>query len=199
VSTVPTSTMTAEEYLAIERRAESRSEFRDGRIFAMSGGSREHSPLTGNVAAVLWAQLRDRPCETYSSAMRVKVSSTGLYTYPDVIVVCGEPRFEDAFVDTLLNPTVIVEVLSDSTEAYDRGRNFGHYRRLDSLKEYVVVSQTRMMVEKYVRQGEQRVLHEATDPNASLILESIGCRISLREIYERVELLGEESEESRRK
>src|SRR5919198_4874617 len=118
---------TPEEYLALERAARHKSEYVNGRIYALAGASRAHNLIVVNVSAELRAQLRGRPCETYASDMRVKVSQTGLYTYPDVVVVCGEPRFEDAQVDTLLNPTVIIEVLSESTESYDRGEKFAHY------------------------------------------------------------------------
>jgi Uma2 family endonuclease len=120
--------------------------------------------------------------------MRVKVRETGLYTYPGVAVACGEPRFEDSHVDTLLDPTIIVEVLSDSTEGYDRGAKFAHYRRLASLREYVLIAQDAMRVERYVREGECWVLTEATDPAEALALTSVGCTIPLRDVYERVEL-----------
>ncbi|MBV9772315.1 MAG: Uma2 family endonuclease, partial [Gemmatimonadetes bacterium] len=109
-----------EEYLAAERTARQRSEYVNGRVYAMAGASREHNLIVGNVFAELRAQLRGRPCEAYVNDLRVKVSRTGLYTYPDVVALCGEPRFEDEHVDTLLNPGVIVEVLSESTEGYDR-------------------------------------------------------------------------------
>ena len=118
--------------------------------------------------------------------MRVSIEATGLYTYPDVTVVCGEPRFQDREVDTLLNPTVIVEVLSPATEAYDRGVKFRHYRCIGSLREFVLVSQDRMMVERYTRQGNDWVLSDMTDPEQILKLESIGCQIPLGRIYAKV-------------
>ena len=118
--------------------------------------------------------------------MRVCIEATGLYTYPDVSVVCGEPRFQDREVDTLLNPTVIVEVLSPTTEAYDRGDKFRHYRRIDSLREFVLISQDRMMVERYTRQGKDWVLSDMTDPDQVLKLESIGCQIPLDRIYAKI-------------
>src|SRR5437667_7846427 len=132
--------LSPEEYLALERKAPVRSEYLDGDMVAMSGGSREHNLIVTNIVRELSNQLKGRPCEVYPSNMRVKVSATGLYTYPDV-VVCGKPQFEDANVDTLTNPTLIAEVLSDSTEAYDREAKFGHYRKIDSLLEYLLVSQ----------------------------------------------------------
>ena len=135
MSAVPKPYLTPQEYLARERRAETKSEYLRGGVFAMSGASRNHNLVATNVAAELRQQLRDRDCEVHQSDMRVKISSTGLYTYPDVTVVCGEPEFEDEEVDTLLNPKVIVEVLSPSTADYDRGGKFTHYRRLPSLRE----------------------------------------------------------------
>jgi Uma2 family endonuclease len=120
---------TPEEYLARERMAEAKSEYRDGEAYAMAGASRAHNLITGNIFAQFHAALRNRPCETYMNDMRVKVAKSRLYTYPDVVVVCGEPRFEDSKGDVLLNPTVIVEVLSPSTASYDRGDKFFHYRR----------------------------------------------------------------------
>src|SRR5205085_5334550 len=119
---------TPEEYLILERQAEYKSEYFNGEIFAMTGASRRHNLVAANVLASLHGQLRKRPCEVYSSDMRVKVSPTGLYTYPDVVVVCNDPLFDDKQKDTLLNPTVLIEVLSKSTASYDRGEKFEHYR-----------------------------------------------------------------------
>lgn len=178
---------TPEEYLVRERKAQYRSEYVDGRAYAMAGASRAHNLVAGNVFAELRAQLRGRPCEAYVSDMRVKVSHTGLYTYPDVVAVCGEPRFEDGHVDTLLNPTLIVEVLSESTEGYDRGEKFSHYRRLESMREYVLVAQDRVRVEHFARQGEHWMLAEISDPDGVLALPSLDCTVSVRGIYERVE------------
>jgi Uma2 family endonuclease len=177
------------DYLALERRASSRSEFFRGRMYAMAGASRAHNLITLNVGSELRSQLRGRPCETYVNDMRVKVDATGLYTYPDVLVVCGEPRFEDAAGDTLLNPQVIIEVLSASTEAYDRSEKFDHYGRLDSLSDYVLISQDRCRVEHYERKGpEQWLLSVSTNPRGELSLQSIDCRVRVAEIYSRVTL-----------
>jgi Uma2 family endonuclease len=175
-----------EEYLALERKAEYKSEYVNGFIFAMAGTSREHNRIALNVARGLDDQMRGRPCDVFILDVRLKVSETGLYTYPDVTALCGEARFEDAEVDTLLNPTVIVEVLSKSTEAYDRGEKFGHYRQLESLAEYVMVAQDRVCVERYVRQGSDWVLTEFRDLDDTLHLASIDCDLPLREIYDRV-------------
>lgn len=187
MSTVAQQRYTPEEYLALERKAEYKSEYVNGRIYAMTGASREHNLIAGNVFARLHARLRGRPCEVYMSDMRVKVSPTGAYHYPDVVAVCGAPRFEDSHVDTLLNPTVIVEVLSPSTEAYDRGEKFAHYRRLETLAEYVLVAQDKLRVEHYQRDGERWVLTEISGLEGVLSLPTVGCEIPLREIYERVE------------
>ena len=180
--------ITAAEYLALERKAEIRSEYIAGRMYAMSGGSRQHILIEVNLAREISSQLRGRDCETYSSNMRVKVSPTGMYTYPDITVMCGEANFDDGFVDTLVNPTVIIEVLSDSTEAYDRGEKFAQYRRLESLREYVLVSQKKMRVEHYRREGEEWVLSEVSDPAGTLHLPAIDCHIPVAAIYEKVEL-----------
>ena len=179
---------TPEQYLVLERQADHKSEYINGRIFAMAGASRAHNLIAGNIFGELRAQLRGRPCEAYISDMRVKVSQTGLYSYPDVAVACGELQFEDVHGDTLLNPLVIVEVLSESTEAYDRGGKFAHFRRLPSLTDYLLVAQDKMCVEQYVRQGEQWLLTELSDAKGAVQLESIGCKLSLEEIYARVEL-----------
>jgi Uma2 family endonuclease len=181
-------TYTPAEYLELERAAETKSEYRAGQIVAMTGVSRAHSLIVGNLLGEMRQQLRGSSCEVHSNDLRVRVSRTGLYTYPDVVVACGEILFEDDQVDTLLNPVVVIEVLSPSTEAYDRGEKFAHYRRLDSLQEYVLVAQDRVRVERYVRQGEQWVLSELSAREDVLALTAIDCQIGLREIYERVRL-----------
>ncbi|PYS53275.1 MAG: hypothetical protein DMG13_13360 [Acidobacteria bacterium] len=180
--------LTPEEYLRLERAAETKSEYLDGEMLPMPGASREHNLIVTNIVAVLANQLLDRPCEVYPPDMRVKVSSSGLYTYPDVTVVCGEPRFEDPYVDTLLNPHLIFEVLSESSETYDRGRKFSHYRTVESLREYVLVAQSECRVEQFARQtGGQWLYVESTDPNGSIELPSIACRLPLSRVYHRIE------------
>jgi Uma2 family endonuclease len=179
--------LTPIEYLDLERKSEVRSEFIAGRMFAMSGASRRHSLITGNLYRELSSQLRGRSCEAHMVDLRVKVSPTGMYTYPDIVALCGEARLEDDHVDTLLNPTLIVEVLSDSTEAYDRGEKFAHYRRLDSLREYVLVSQDKIRIERFRRDGDAWILSEVSDAEATLHLESIDCDVAIGAIYEKVE------------
>jgi len=182
---------TAQEYLALERKAKTRSEYVNGEIYAMAGASREHNLISLNLAGELRTQLRDRRCETYMSDMRVRIKPTGLYTYPDVVVVCGRPRFEETESDTLVNPTVIAEVLSPTTEAYDRGGKFAHYRFVDSLQEYVLIAQERMQVDHFARMGQQWLLTSFSRPDEMVSLPSIECAVALSEIYARVELSAE--------
>ena len=179
--------VTPEAYLVQERRAETKSEYVNGRVYAMTGASREHNLITLNIASELRTRLRGRPCETYMNDMRVKVGPTGLYTYPDVVALCEPPRFEDDHVDTLLNPAVVFEVLSPSTERYDRGERFAHYRQLPSLQEYVLVAQDEPRVEHYARRGAQWVLTEAAAIDGSIELPALGCALALADVYERVE------------
>jgi len=157
----------------------------------MAGANREHSLLVGNLVGEVRAQLKGRRCEVYPSDMRVKISATGLYTYPNVTIVCGVPEFEDAQGDTLLNPTVVFEVHSDSTEAYDRGTMAAHYRRLPSVKEkeYVLIAQDRPLVERYVRQADGGwTLREVASLDQTVDLEGIPVHLPLSEIYLQVTL-----------
>lgn len=144
----------AEEYLALERSASIKSEFHDGQIYAMTGASRAHNLITINITRELSQQLKQRPCGAYINDMRVRADKARSYHYPDIAVVCGSPQFEDAQVDTLLNPTLLIEVLSPSTEAYDRGGKFAHSRKIESLREYLLVMQDQPDIERYLRQGE---------------------------------------------
>lgn len=183
----PISRLTPEEYLKLERKAERKSEYYRGEMYAMSGASREHNLIALNVSASLHRQLRHRPCEAYASDMRVKVSPTGLYTYPDLVVVCGKPQFEDAGLDTLLNPTALIEVLSPSTESCDRGSKFEQYRTLASLVDYLLIAQDRCHVEHYARQPDGKwLLTEARSLEETLRIASIECELALAEVYEKV-------------
>jgi Uma2 family endonuclease len=186
--TVPaTSHVTPEEYLALERGSELRHEYVDGQMVAMTGGSRNHALIVTNLGGELRQQLKGRACEVYTSDLRVQVSATGLYTYPDVVVVCGEPRFEDPHLDTLLNPTVIIEVLSPTTEPYDRGRKFEQYRTLESLREYLLVSQDHPLVEQFLRQeADAWLFTEVSGLDQTVSLPSIECQVALAEIYHKV-------------
>jgi len=178
--------LTPDEYLQRERAAPFRSEFLNGFVTATAGASREHNLIVGNLVRDVGIAFRGRPCEVYSSDMRVCVRETGLYTYPDVVAVCGGARFLEGGFDTLVNPTVIVEVLSPTTEAGDRGSRFAHYRRLPSLREYVLIAQDRVMVERFTRQGDDWRLTEFSRLEDALALDSIGCAMPLSEIYARV-------------
>jgi Uma2 family endonuclease len=176
---------TPEEYLEFERRSAEKHELFDGEIYMMSGASRRHNLIVFNIAATLGAQLKGRPCEAYINDMRVRIERRN-YVYPDVVVVCDPPHLEDDQLDTLLNPTLIGEVLSPTTEQYDRGRKSQAYRAVDSVREYVLVAQDRPYVERYVRQDAGWLLTEVTGLDATLTLESIGCTLPLRDLYERV-------------
>lgn len=178
---------TPEEYLALERHAEFKSEYIDGRIIAMTGASASHNLIAGSVHAELRARFRGRACRAFISDMRVQIGGGRRYTYPDVVAICEEPVFLDGALDTLQNPSLIVEVLSPTTEAYDRSEKFQHYRAIESLQEYVLVAQDRPLVERFVRHGEFWQLLAVSGLDAALELTSVGCTIPLREIYENVE------------
>ncbi|HXU40222.1 MAG TPA: Uma2 family endonuclease [Blastocatellia bacterium] len=177
---------TVAEYLTSERAAELKHEYFSGEVVAMAGATREHILITGNIARRLGNQLEGKPCETYSNDMRVRATPT-TYVYPGVVVVCGDPQFEDSESDILLNPTVVIEVLSKSTEARDRGEKFSDYRANKNVREIIFVSRPR--VEQYVRQAnDEWIFHEVIDPAGLITLASIECTLSLAEIYERVHL-----------
>ena len=180
--------LTPEEYLAIERNADHKSEYFAGEIFAMAGASERHILIVTNVSGELSALLKKRPCKVYSNNMRVKVSQSGLFTYPDIVVVCGEPSFEDGKKDTLLNPTLVVEVLSESTEAHDRGKKFEHYRRIPSLGEYLLIAQDRCRIEQFIKQIDGKWLFsEINSQDAIVKLPSVNCELAVSEIYDKVE------------
>ena len=179
--------LSPEEYLIMEREADFKSEYRNGNIVMMPGASRQHNLITVNVSSNLHLQLIDRICEVYTNDMRVKVSVSGLYTYPDVVVVCDEPRFEDGYFDTLLNPTVIAEVLSPSTENYDRNEKFMSYQTLESLQEYILISQDDIHVEQYVRQDSDWILRKYFSLDDVFQIASIECQLALRAIYAKVQ------------
>jgi Uma2 family endonuclease len=186
----PVHRLTEAEYLEIERRAESKSEFLDGEMFAMSGGSSSHSLIKVNLTRDLSTRLKGSPRTLYDSDMRIKVQAVGLYAYPDASVACGEIQFEDEHDDILLNPTVIVEVLSDSSEAYDRGKKFEMYRRIPSLREYLLVHQRQPLIEQYIRQASgEWLLREVAGLEDKLTLASLGITTEMAEIYYHVQFL----------
>lgn len=187
MSTTPKHRYSVEEYLAFEQYSDSKHEYYDGDIFAMAGGSHAHALISGNVHAELRNQLKRVPCTVYPSDLRLKVSPTGLYTYPDVMVVCGEPRLEYLNGETLLNPNLIVEVLSPSTEEYDRTTKFSHYRTLDSFSDYLLVAQDAYLVEHHARQPDgEWVCTEYRGLQAVVPPRSIGCELRLDEVYDKV-------------
>ncbi len=181
--------LTPQDYLALERQAETKSEYYAGEVFAMAGASRNHNAIVPNLSYLLVGQLKGRSCVVFTSDMRVKVSATGLYTYPDLVVVCDKPRFDDDQEDTLLNPTVIVEVLSKSTEAYDRGEKFAQYRALELMTDYLLIAQDIAQLEHYVREpdGSWRFL-ESRGLDSVAVIDSIQCQLSLAEVYDKVDL-----------
>jgi Uma2 family endonuclease len=179
---------TPEEYLALERNAEFKSEFIDGRIVAMTGASIPHNAIVSSLHGALYSRLREGPCQLFVSDLRVQVADGQRYTYPDVVAVCEPPKTVDEVRDTLTNPALIVEVLSPSTEAYDRGEKFEHYRTIETLQEHVLVAQDRVSVERFARQGKFWVLATFTSLDEEVELTSVGCTIPLREIYEKVDL-----------
>ena len=192
-SAIRKSFITPEEYLALDRAAEFRSEYFNGQMFpvgespqAMAGSTIRHNRIAGNLYGELYSQLKNGPCEPYISDIRVHAGSTGLYTYPDIAVVCGDPQLLDGEFDTLLNPTVIVEILSPSTEAWDRGGKFAHFRQLESTNDYILVNQHRILVEHYVRQGDGWLLTTLKSLDDTLQIASIGCIVALRDIYAKV-------------
>jgi Uma2 family endonuclease len=194
MSTALQTYLTPEQYLEIERAAEYRSEYFNGEMFAMAGASEAHALIVTNFVRELSTRLRGRPCRVYSNDIRVKVDRTGLYTYPDVVIACGEIQFEDDRRDTLLDPVVVVEVLSPSTAAYDRGIKFGHYKTISSLSEYVLVAQDRVHVEHFVREPdrEEWLYTALTNPGQTLHLPALGVDVPVSEIYYLVELSPEE-------
>ena len=185
----PKPQLTPEEYLAFDRSADGKSEYLDGEMFAMSGGSHAHSLIAVNLARELSGALRERPCRVFGSDLRVVVEATGLYTSPDLSIVCGQADFgPDDPKDTLRNPTLLIEVLSPSTENYDRSKKFEHYRAIPSLREYVLVAQERAFVERLLRRDDG--VWEFTEfrgLDASITLASIGVTLPFAEIYAKVE------------
>ncbi len=178
---------TPDEYLAIERGAPFKSEYRDGGIVAMVGATSRHNLITGNVHALLWTTFRGGPCRSFVADLRVRIERGNRYVYPDLAALCEPPRFEDGVLDTLMNPSLVVEVLSATTEAYDRGEKFAAYRQIETLREYVLVAQDRVSVERYRRNGDVWTLTPFDSAGDVLELESVGASLSLAEVYEGID------------
>ena len=188
MSTRAISLVTAAQYLEIERGAEFRSEYLNGQVFAMSGGTLNHARIVRNALSVLVDQLRGKPCEPVASDLRLFCALHNLFTYPDIAVICGPGKFLDGRRDTITDATVAVEVLSPSTMNYDRGEKFRYYRSLESFSEYLLVAQDTVRAEHHVRQPDGSWLfREFTSPGAAIEMQSIGCRMKLESLYERVE------------
>ncbi len=176
--------ITPEQYLVQERAAAFKSEFLRGEVFAMAGGSPNHSLIAANFVGACWQSLKGKPCKVFTSDLRVRVNASGLYTYPDASIVCGELQFDDAQKDTLTNPTVLIEVLSESTEKYDRGAKSGHYRQIAALQEIVLISQDEPLVERFTRQANGGwLLIESRELSDEVHLQSVGISITLSELY----------------
>ncbi len=180
--------VTEEQYLVSEPQAEYKSEFRNGRRVVMQGASRAHSLITVNLLRELAIQLKGKPCEVHTSDMRVRVAKAHLYTYPDVTIVCGEPQFDARDKYSLINPAAIVEVLSPKTQKYDRTEKFSHFQQLESLQEYILVSQDKIHVECRRLEASDWVTRYLTSRDEILEIRVAGCSFSLLEIYDKVEL-----------
>jgi Uma2 family endonuclease len=190
--------LSPEEYLAIERAAEFRSEYYNGHMYAMAGTSYRHALLVSNLVFVLRTELKGRRCSVMSNDLRVRVQPGGLYTYPDIVVVCGDPKFADDQRDTILNPALIMEVLSPSTEAYDRGFKASQYRTIESIQEYALVSQNEARIEVFRKQqGGDWLFSESVALDAVCRLESLGLSLPLAAIYENITFAVEDSADSR--
>jgi Uma2 family endonuclease len=183
---------TSSEYLSLERQSEIRHEYLDGFVYAMAGESPAHSTICFNLSVVIGTQLRGTSCRGFSPNMKVRAGEAGLYSYPELAVACGEPAFEDEHGDVLLNPTVVFEVLSRSTEAYDRGEKFERYKRVETLRDYVLVSQDQPRLERFSLQPDGTwSKSEVSGLDSTLALDTINCRIPLAEVYERIAFSGE--------
>jgi len=188
MATAANAPITPEEYLERERKAEFRSEYFRGRVTPMAGGTYEHSIIIGNLIRELSQGLRKMACTVSSSDVRLSIPSSRLYTYPDVMVVCGDPAFVDNRRDTVSNPVLVIEVLSESTKDYDRGEKFRSYRTIPPLIEYLTVAQDKMNVEQYVRQSDDRwLLTDYSEAASRIQLASFGLELQLSDIYEKVE------------
>lgn len=179
---------TSAEYLEFERQSEVKHELIDGEIFEMAGATKRHTLISANLLRSIGNQLFERDCNAYGSDMRVKISATEKYTYPDVVAVCGEEFFEDSTEDTLLNPMLIIEVLSKSTEGYDRGAKFEYYQTIESFQEYVLISPEPFRVEQFVRKSKNEWTYfEFRSAEDVVKLHSINCEIVLKDIYHKIQ------------
>lgn len=186
----PQTYFTPEEYLAFERQAKTKHEYLNGQIYVRAGANPKHNQITFNATGEIGRQIKGRNCRGYSADQKVRTDPKNLFSYPDVTIVCGEPKFHDTQKDVVLNPTVVIEVLSPSTEAYDRGEKFTHYRTISSLTDYILIAQDRPYVEHFTRQKGKRpwLYNVETELTGSLWIDSIKCELKLADIYDLVEL-----------
>lgn len=180
--------VTPDEYLAAERLSDYRSEYLDGGVYPMTGGSINHNQITINLILELGAQLRARPCRVLGVDLKVRLPDSRKFFYPDVVAICDELQIHDDRKDIILNPDLVIEVLSPSTEAFDRGAKFRAYQTIESLKEYVLVSQNEPLIEQYVRNGEGKWTYAAAEGlDSTLTLPSIECTLNLSAVYDKVD------------
>ncbi|MHB0937449.1 MAG: Uma2 family endonuclease [Armatimonadota bacterium] len=191
MNALPEEYMSLEDYFKLDETSGNKHEYYQGAVYAMTGASENHNLIAMAVGRSLDSQLDGKSCRPYPSDFRLKIEAMKLYTYPDLSVICGETQFADGRNDTFVNPTVLIEVLSDSTEAYDRGKKAEFYRTIPSLQEYVLIAQDRSHVERYQRQGRQWLLTEYSALEEEVRFESIGCTLSLATIYKRVQFENE--------
>ena len=186
MASLPELYVSPEEYLAMERKAEFKSEYMDGVIYAFAGGSKRHNLIVANIIITLGGQLKGRPCKVYPSDLKVRLPNSKRFFYPDVSAVCGDDEFADDEHDVILNPTLIVEVSSETTAAFDRGKKFLSYQQINSLQEYLLVSQDDILAEGYRRQGNDTWLYtKVTSLEGSLTLPSIECELALKDVYDK--------------
>jgi Uma2 family endonuclease len=180
-------TFTESEYLELERKADFKSEYYNGEIFAMAGASLIHNEIVANLISIFNQFLKDKPCKVYPSDLRLRIEKSGLYTYPDITIVCGKTELLDNKFDTLKNPTVLIEVLSDSTEKYDRGQKFSFYREIPSLKEYILVSSKTMKIEKFKRLEDGNYLYIESNEHQPFPIDSIDMNLNLEDVYNKID------------
>ena len=180
-------TFTESEYLELERKADFKSEYYNGEIFAMAGATLIHNKIVSNLIFLFNQFLKDKPCDVYPSDLRLQVEKSGLYTYPDITIVCGKTELLDNKFDTLKNPTILIEVLSDSTEKYDRGQKFSFYREIPSLKEYILVSSKTMKIEKFKRLEDGNYLYIESNEHQPFPIDSIKMNLNLEDAYNKID------------
>ena len=187
MDTIERNTFTESEYLELERKADFKSEYYNGEIFAMAGATLIHNKIVSNLIFLFNQFLKDKPCDVYPSDLRLQVEKSGLYTYPDITIVCGKTELLDNKFDTLKNPTVLIEVLSDSTEKYDRGQKFSFYREIPSLKEYILVSSKTMKIEKFKRLEDGNYLYIESNEHQPFPIDSIDMNLNLEDVYNKID------------